>query len=350
MKKIAAVRLTDTHLKETNIEINKSVYRQTISFCKENGLDTVYHLGDIFNSRKAQSLDVLQAFLEILDMFRKAGIRLVAIPGNHDKTDYTSRLSFLDPFESHPSFHLVTSYEIFELFPGTHITMIPFFADIEYKEWLEFAEKRVSQLDQCRHILFTHIGVHGAIMNNGIAIDGILKDLFEPYEYVDIGHYHDLQIIDKFRYIGSSIQHNYGENSEKGLSILYDDLSFETKVLDYPKYHKIETNVADLTFKDIEEIRKEVESSGDNIRIVLIGDEKEIKSFNKQALLAAGVSVAIKQEEISRNEIDERSEPFTQHTLLDEFEVFCKRENLDLETGKKYLLQALSTTNQDRNA
>lgn len=339
MKKIAGILLTDTHLKESNIDINIKVFEQAIKFCLENKLNKIWHLGDIFNSRKAQPLDVLDAFEQILDLLHKAGIEMITIPGNHDKTSYDSDKSFLNPFRHHPALKLVTTQETFFITDDIAVDMIPYFSDHIYKEWLEVSEKK--RVAANKRILFTHIGVNGAVMNNGVAVDGILKDLFAIYEKVYIGHYHDKQIFDKINYIGGSIQHNFGEDPEKGLTILYDDLTFETKTLIYPKYHKIETDVSTLSLKDIESIRKEVEESGDMIRIVLVGSEAEIKGFNKQSLLAAGVAVATKAEEINREEIDERVEPFTQGTLIEEFEKFTVKNNLDLETGKKYLMKAL---------
>lgn len=338
MKKIAGVLLTDTHLKESNIDINIKVFKQAIEFCLENKLAKIWHLGDIFNSRKAQPLDVLDAFEQILDLLDEVGIQMITIPGNHDKTSYDSEKSFLNPFRHHPALELITGFEERMLTKDVTVSLIPYFSDQIYKEQLELSEKSETKN---KRILFTHIGVNGAVMNNGIAVDGILKDLFDVYEKVYIGHYHDKQIFDKINYIGGSIQHNFGEDSEKGLTILYDDLSFETKVLIYPKYHKIETDVSKLSLKDIEEIRKEVEESGDMIRIVLTGSDAEIKSFNKQSLLAVGVAVATKVEEINRQEIDERVEPFTQGTLVEEFEKFTIKNKLDLETGKKYLMKAL---------
>lgn len=347
--KIAEVILTDTHLKETNIEINKSVFEQSFQFCLENGLQNLYHLGDIFNSRKAQPLDVLQAFLDILDRAKELGLKIIIVPGNHDKTDYISRLSFLDPFATHPALDLITGFEQRCSVEGISISMIPFFADEQYLEWLEYAEKRKPLRDNDKRILFTHIGISGAVMNNGTVVDGIKGDLFDVYEKVFIGHYHDKQIFGRHNYIGSTIQHNYGEDPEKGLTILYDDLTFETKVLDYPKYHKIETSVKDLTLKDIEQIKQEIETSGDNIRIILTGDKKEIDSFNKNSLLTIGASVAIKQDEISKEEVEERAEPFTSTTLMSEYERFCEKNQLEAEVGRPYLVKALATQNQDRN-
>lgn len=337
-KSLLGILLTDTHLKENNLEINISIFRQAAEYALKNNLNRIYHLGDVFDSRKAQSLVVLRdGFLTILDMLKQMGVELYVIPGNHDKTSYQSEASFLDPFREHSALILTTGVGKVETLE-IDLYFIPFFSDDIYKEKLE----TIKTLKTKRNILLTHIGITGAVMNNGSAIDGVDQNLFDKFDQVFVGHYHDKQIFkDKFNYIGSSIQHNFGEGPEKGLTLLFDDLSFETHELEFPRYHKIEVYAKDLTLHDIEEIRKENESNHDNLRIVLIGDESEIKSFNKQALIQTGVSVTVKQETVDRKEVDERIEPFTSSGLLEEFDHFCKKNELNHDQGKKYLYKVL---------
>lgn len=342
MKEIAAVIITDTHLKEDNILINKSVYRQAIKFCKENGIDTIFHLSDIFNSRKSQSQEVLvDGFVEILDELQQEGITLITFPGNHDKTSYDSIKSFLDPYKHHPAFVLIDTYYKLQLTPNITLHLLPFFSDSVYREMLNLVEiteeKRMDSFD----ILFTHIGVNGARMNNGQVVEGISQDDFRLFDKVFIGHYHDKQIFGKFNYVGATIQHNYGETPDKGLTVIYNDLSWETVELDFPRYHKIEVDVDKLTNSEIEEIKRVKEKSGDNLRVILVGSEAKVKSFNKQLLLNEGISVENKVDEIVKEELVERVNPFTSATLLTAFESFCKKDKLEEEKGKKYLQKVI---------
>lgn len=339
---IAAVILTDTHLKESNIDINLSVFEQAVNFCLDNNLKTIYHLGDIFDSRKALSLSVLSTFKQILDLLYESEIQLITIPGNHDRTWYSSVESFLDPFEHHPALTLVKDYFFAQLeSTDIRIHFLPFFSDEMYVERLVQIASNYTPSQTNRDILFTHIGVSGAIMNNGMNVEGVSQNSFGLFDKVYIGHYHDKQIFDKFNYIGSSIQHNYGEDPAKGLTILYTDLSFETLELKFPRYVKLEVDVNKLSLSDIEEIRKEKENSGDNIRVVLMGEEKDLKSFNKQSLLDLGISVQVKAEEINRSDIEERVEPYNSKSLFEEFELFCQKHKLNKEQGRKYLDRCL---------
>jgi len=342
MKKILGILLTDTHLKEENIEVNKQVYEQAVQFCKDNNLNAIFHLSDIFNSRKAQSQQVLvDGFDSILDSLQANGIRMITFPGNHDKTSYDSRKSFLRPFKHHPSFSLYEEHTIVE-YDNLYVHLIPFFSNERYIQQLE-KSRRIAEgsREGVKHILFTHIGVHGARMNNGQEVDGIPHSYFEHFEKVFIGHYHDKQIFGKFNYIGASIQHNFGETPDKGLTVLYDDLSWETIVLDTPKYQSLQVDVSKLDQKSINEIIEEASKSDDRLRVVLIGDESQVKSVQKKALQDAGVKVEMKVNSVEKKEIEDRVEPFSSSSLKQEFHNFCEKNGLDVEEGLKYLTQVL---------
>src|SRR5437764_9886702 len=111
-------------------------------------------------------------------------------------------------------------------------------------------------------------------MNNGTVIDSesITPSVFNKFALTLVGHYHDAQVLaeGKIRYIGASLQHNFGELTHKGVTILYDDLSTEIIPLKYPQYIKYEVSPKELTSQDIADLKAEREATGDNIRVILI--------------------------------------------------------------------------------
>lgn len=339
---IAAI-LTDTHLSEANAEVVKAIFRQAIIDAKKLGFKEVYHLGDIFHSRKGQPQEVLSVFDDILDEFESEGIVLIVIPGNHDRADYSSWKSFLKSYKKHPGIHLVTHFEIFKLSKDVELLMIPFFEDELYLEILK--EGIQAGKSKGKLVLGTHIGIEGAVMNNMTPVQStITPNHFKEFDTVLVGHYHDAQEISegKIKYIGASLQHNFGESSNKGLTLLYDDLSIETISLQFPQYLSFEVNVNDVTIKDIEEIKKEKQQSGDFIRIILTGKESDIKSFNRQELLNAGIKVEMREDKIDRQELESRIEPFDASSLSHEFEVFCTKNELNINEGKKYFNKVIN--------
>ena len=54
-------------------------------------------------------------------------MQLICIPGNHDKTDYSRKNSFLDPFKYHPSLTLIEEYNEFDLVENVRFHFIPYF-------------------------------------------------------------------------------------------------------------------------------------------------------------------------------------------------------------------------------
>lgn len=337
MKQPIALLLTDTHLKEDNIEINKSIYKQAISLAKELGLQEIDHLGDVFDSRKAQTQNNLNAFDDIACMFEDAGIKLNVVVGNHDKTNYKSEVSFVKQFRHHPNINIFNEFGTIRR-NNFIFHYLSFFDDEIYINKLS---ELLKEADIKNSILLTHIGISGSVMNNGrvIASENITPSLFKNFDLTLVGHFHDAQYLaeGKIKYIGASLQHNYGEKSGKGATILYNDLSSEIKPLNAPQYIKYEVSVADLTAKDIEELKKEKETSGDNIRLILTGKDSEIKSFNKQLLIDAGLSVAKKEDKVEKEELESRVNGFDVHSLHEEFKIFCDKNKLDYDKGFKYL-------------
>lgn len=349
MKKPIAVILTDTHLKESNISLVYSIFKQAIEHTKKLGLKELYHGGDIFDSRRAQTVELLTAFKDIVEMCKENKIRLIAIPGNHDKVSYTSYHSFLDSFGHYPLdeiidpyFRLVSKYDAFSLTEDVAFHMIPFFEDKMYIENLqEYLVGDYQKKKKKKNILLTHIGFSSAIMNSGTIIEGQISEqlISKFFDLTLVGHFHDYQELygGSVTYIGSGYQGSHGEDEKKGITVVYDTLEIEQIQLEFPKYRTLKLQVENLTQKDIEDINLEKQTTGDNIKVVLIGEETKVKSFNKQQLLNVGVKVEIETEKVSRIEVQESVEKFDSSSILSYFKEFCIRKNFELDKGLDYL-------------
>lgn len=340
-----AVIITDTHLKEDNIESNISIFDQVINFCLDNQIKNILHGGDIFHSRKSQSQLMLITFNKILDKIHQNGLHLISIVGNHDKTDYDQEHSFLSPYIHHPGLTLIENGwiengEHLDLNEDCSLSFLSYFSEEIY---LENLKKITSQLDKNkRNFLLTHIGVNGAVMNNGTKIESSVKTShFNDFEKVYIGHYHDGQSWKNIHYIGASLQHNYGERAKKGMQIMYNDGSVEFVELYFPRYIKHTINIKELTQKEIDELEEIRSVSEDHIKIVLVGEKKDLNEFNIQSLKQVGVEVELKQQDIEVEELNQRVEPFTAQTLKEQFKTFCEKNNLNFERGLKYFNQVI---------
>ena len=337
MKKIVAVSITDTHLKETNIEVNKSVWRQTIDICSKNKCPLL-HFGDIFDKRKGIPDYLIQAFNEILDYAREKDVNIVAIKGNHDCTDYAGEISLLLAFKNHQSFNLIEDFGRVRLTPDFSFHLIPFYRESDTYE--KYLQQCIEQNDFSSKInyLGTHVAIDKAQNNDGSLVDGLKHDLFDKFDKVFIGHYHDANNInDKFIYTGSSIQHNFGESPEKGCIAYFEDGDFDLIELDFPRFKKYEINVEDLTPKDIVALEKEISKSNDNIRIVLTGDKNKVKSFDKSILENLGVDCKPKYDEVRKSDVEQEFTPHSNSSIKQDFELFCQNNIYDVNKGLKYL-------------
>jgi exonuclease SbcD len=331
-----AVVLTDTHLDENNASTVKSVMIQACELAFEHRIKDLLHMGDIFHNRKGQTQPNLTAFEEHLDVVESYSLNLHAVPGNHDKTDYRSHKSFLSAYRHHPSFQLYdfpTEIRL-NVDSSLRIVMAPFFAEGEYVEHMNEAKLSAGS------ILLTHIGIDGAVMNNGVTVASAIKQsFFKDFSRVYIGHYHDPAEYGNCKYIGASIQHNYGEGPRKGAHLLMSDGSLRFQPLKFPEYLAYEINADNITAKDIKDFEEERKLSGNNLRIVLTGSEASIKGFDSQRLKNVGIDVKKKQDDIIKEEVEHSVEAFTDLSLLSAFSAFCKKNELIEEDGLKYLKQ-----------
>jgi len=336
--------ITDTHLSEGTEKVNISIFRQAIATCLERGIKKIYHMGDAMESRKAQSLQVLKTFGKILMEIREAGLEIDFIPGNHDKTDYQSENSFLDPFSYHPGVNIWSKGTVNRVGDNLSLFQVPFFDEKSgmygemIKPYLDIAAQEKKQ--GMTNILLTHIGVNEAVMNGGSVIEGHLDgSLFDAFDNVYVGHYHDYQELKKGKivYVGSAYQSNFGEDDRKGYHILNSKGGMEFIQAHFPKYIKISIDMEKEKDFDLTEIKKEYEGSTDNIRIEFTGTKEMLAKVDKREFEALGMDVKKKEESVDVLDYDDSESTFTKESIKDEWEVFSK-DSIEIKSkGLEYI-------------
>lgn len=344
MKKPLAILSTDWHLKTSNIDLIKKLVKDQCALAIDKGAKYLFILGDIFDSRLSQRLDVLRAFNEILDIIHSAKLIAVMIPGNHDKTLYNSRDSFLDPFRNHPCLMYIDLYGAVP-FPELTVHFLPFFENeiwlSEFTELMEFNGGLTGT-----HILCSHIAVQGSINNDGSKVESTIKSsMFKGFHKVFLGHYHNQQKIgENIYHIPSICQNNFGEDDQKGYTVLYSDSSHELVKAQFPEYKKIQIDLDIQPMKEIESLAKEYFNSTDNIRFEFSGDESKIKALKKDFFTNNGIDVKTKIKEIEDNiefSATEEVTQFDKSSIVDEFKKFCDENDLDYGRGINYLNKKL---------
>lgn len=339
--------MTDDHLADVSAELSISIHRQARAKAKELGFDVIHHTGDIIDSRKSQSWTVLKTMITILREYEEDDIKLRIIPGNHSKPDYDSEESFLDVFERYPAMELIRDYGRFLLKNDTVVHMVPFFDEhTTYPHYLKRAVEGIAESAQ--NVLLTHVGVNGVRRNDGSDVEnGLKSNVFNLFDIVFIGHFHDYQEVGNCVYYGATHQHNFGEGEDKGLTVVYEDLTFEQFPLDVPKYitHKIDVNK--VTDEELEEAI-DLDSKYDYHKVKFTGTKDKLASIETKikSLKRGGVKV----ESVSNDPVVDVSyeelvtfKGFDRESILEEWESFCDKREFDPEIRKEMAEQLKNT-------
>jgi DNA repair exonuclease SbcCD nuclease subunit len=331
MKQIALI--TDTHIGEDNYEEVASVFEQLFEQCLELEINTIYHLGDVFHSRKGQSDTVLNAWGHILNLMeQRYDLKMICIVGNHDKLNQENDSSFLTPFSQHKNFILIEQNDSV-LVEDTMMNFISYFPN----------EKQQRLVDCCKNhegiksVLLTHADVKGFKMNGAaVSEHGFDQGALSQFDLVLVGHYHDISEIGNIKYIGAGLQHNFGEHPIKGFTILdVDTLETQLVPLKSKRYLTIKADPNDLR-----NIQKLDEGSKDSYRVEVVLDESEVagKSSDLKALKEMGYSIKVKKE-VSVSDVlasNQEANQINEKGLLDLLKEFCEEKSYKFETLKQY--------------
>ena len=141
----------------------------------------------------------------------------VVILGNHDGLIHNkSRLDAISPIVAaldHHNIHFLKDSGNYEL-DGINFAN---FSCFDEENW-----SKCSPSDDPRliNIALYHGAVGGSLLDTGIPVDGeVTVDMFRPYDFSLLGDIHRRQFLDndtRIAYPGSTVQQNYGEDTEKG--------------------------------------------------------------------------------------------------------------------------------------
>lgn len=341
MKNPISILSTDWHLNKFNILEVLDIVNQQIELAKKLNVNILFGLGDFFDTRKAQEEIVLNTFGFILRSFELNNIKFIGIKGNHDSVNNTQSNSYLTPFQYHPNFTLVSDYYI-EKCNGINCHFLSYFDEDIYIDYLN----KINTIPNELNYLFTHIGIDGVLNNSNENVQNpVKKELFQGFDKVFIGHYHNSSIHGNIEYIGSVQPKDFGENNNKGCTILYEDGSHELIKLSFKEYKKISIDVNSFDKKKEQKLLQEYSDSNDYIRFEFTGDSSKLKSLDKIKYQKLGIDIKVKtevEETVNVSQHDEFIE-FNNETLLKEFDEFCQINELtDIEIGKEYLEQKLN--------
>lgn len=339
MKKPLFIIFNDIHLKPGNEEETLLSVRHMISYAILNKIKTLVFAGDLFHSRSNQKESVLNACDKIFEEINDAGLFLIIFPGNHDKTTYTSFTSFLDVYRFHPNV-MFTSKIMNINIEGKTVTLLPFFDDSMLVPMLEEAEGS--------DILISHFEMKGSSHLGQVSEkSSITRKTLKKWGKTYLGHYHNThEITPNIVHLPSLRQQDFGEDSHKGFSVIYEDSSYEIVQGIFKAFTKVILDIDILTGEEIKALIKTYTNSSDTIRFELVGEESKLKALDKEQFKGTGIDIKLKYEKkySTGNEEDAPKliKKFDMGQVVSTFREFCIEKGYDHEIGLTYLNKFLN--------
>lgn len=336
--KPVALLMNDLHISKDNILEFEKNWNEALSVCEEYGIDQILIGGDVFTTRNVQHLMPVKTVMRCLDRTHAKGIKTTISFGNHDCPIYGERDSWCDILAYIPGVTIINDFKIIDL-GDKALAMVAYFPEETMMVGkLEEVDKCLKEkgFDSSDTILYLHSGVHGALggfdVPNEMPQEPLLK-----YNRVLCAHYHNRIIIadTDIEYIGSSRAHTFGEDEDKGYTLLYADGSIS--------FVKNEVNTRyvteDVTIKSLSDWKNTYDERY-KVRLRVHCKAAEADTIDKADLLARGankiefVTEKLQAIDESQSEIDER---FDNKNLKIEYQSFCKEKDIDSRFGMDYL-------------
>lgn len=342
-KKTIALLLTDSHCGKENIPEFQANWQEAINICHERGITHILFLGDLVLSRSSQTLDILLAIYDVFEMCRQTGILLPMINGNHCKKDLEALRGYADVFASFSNVRVIDSWGLVDISETVGIGMISYFPENgSFIEKFTELERSIFSLPYDKRILMLHQGIMGGLSTPNE--NDLPAKMFHKWDYVFVGHYHNRAQIrnTKIEYIGSSRQHNFGEDEMKGYTVLYNDGSTEfiqNKINLRFKVIDVDADQVDIHLTDLLD---EMKADGHyRTKVRVHTTSARASSIPKEKLLTAGASkVEIITEETEAADVSASSlfEKFDTHKIRETYEEFCREKEIaEVELGLSYL-------------
>jgi predicted phosphodiesterase len=283
---VHVLTIGDPHFKLDNLGEVSTYIAKIVQIIKNERPDFVVVLGDLLHTHERVHTTVLNKAYQFINRLREQ-CPVYVLVGNHD---YINNSQFLT---SNHWMTAMTYWDNVEIIDKGATKVTPFgkfiFCPYVYPgRFIEALTIIDSDWKSARGI-FCHQEFYGCKMG---AVQSEIGDKWdEQYPYIISGHIHDKQKLqENIYYIGSSMQHAFGESPDKTVTICYfgNNIKMEERGLYLPSKK--------ILYMDMNEIEDFVTPNAiDKFRITLTGNYEAFKVFRKtqkyKKLLSEGVKI-----------------------------------------------------------
>ena len=242
------MHLSDLHLGKrvhnfSMIEDQRYILSQIENIMDEEKITNVIIAGDVYD-KPVPSAEAVALFDEFLVSLAKKNVKVFVISGNHDSAEriaFGEKLMRQSQVYMSPVYHGEIEPVVLEdAYGKVNVFLLPFVKPAQvrhfckeekikdYTEALRCVIERMNVKKEDRNLLVCHQFVTGATRSESEEIsvgglDNVDANVFEPFDYVALGHIHGPQNIvsGQIRYCGTPLKYSFSEaNHQKSVTLV----------------------------------------------------------------------------------------------------------------------------------
>ena len=312
-KDMKFLHLSDLHIGKrvhnfSMLEDQKYILDQILGIADEENVTGVIIAGDVYD-KPVPSAEAVSLFDDFLVQLAERELDVFVISGNHDSPE---RIAFGEKLMRHKKVYLSPVYNgkiepicLNDEFGTVKVFLLPFIKPVHVRHFLEEEVSDYTEALACaislmdisqdeRNVLVCHQFVTGAGRSESEEIsvgglDNVDATVFEPFDYVALGHIHGPQNIgsERIRYCGTPLKYSFSEAEHKKSVTIVElgqkgDLSIRLRDLkpmrDLIKIKGLFDEVTDKSFyKDLD--------TESYVHITLLDEEDIPNAFGKLATI-----------------------------------------------------------------
>lgn len=338
-----ALLINDPHASKDNIAEFLKNWNEALEICKDKDIQYLVVGGDMWLSRSAQTLSTLMAVRKAILLATKVyGLYVIIAEGNHCKVDQEAIEGYSHVFSDYESVEVVDNYTEIDLTDKVSLWAMSYFPENgSFIQRLQDFQEGCCINRAKKNILYIHEGIRGGLATP--SDDELPANLFSAFDATLVGHYHNRKQIPgtNIEYIGASRQHNFGEDEEKGYTILYSDGSTEfVKNEVNMRYKVIEVDFADMDEEFLAMLSEIKSDSRYKVKVRVKCDPAQSTSVNKQKLAERGankIELVTEQTVVMHTDHKSITQKFDKSGIKEEYTNFCSQKSIDNQLGLLYL-------------
>lgn len=240
--------LGDPHFRKDNLDLMEQACNEIINIINIKKPDLVVCLGDTLDTHERIHLDPLYKAIKFFKLIATK-CKLVILIGNHDRLNNSEFMTDKHPFMGlEDNKNIVVVYKtIYD--KENNFVYVPYVPNGKFKESL----KSINYENLKPRLIFAHQEFYGSDLGPKKSTTG---DIWDPNEPLIIsGHIHKYQKLKNIIYVGTFMQQNYGEDTDKAIMLIdinENNINFQRIKLNCI----IERKTIEIDFNEIQNLLK----------------------------------------------------------------------------------------------